>query len=434
MRTIAARASSTIAFLLCVWLLAAAVPARGDTIVGPMIITQDITTDFKAIGSLTTQDTSTPVNGVDVPFLAVPGTNWRFEISHSSPGYLPPGPGDGFKDVRIGIRGINPPDGHVNPPHGGEGANSLPLKRSGPKSVPFGVGQFLSALKRDPHPGAVGGPHSDHYNVRAVVTALPGPPNPGGGLPGPPNILTGPTEVLAAHRPSSIFSFPKYQGLGSSGNPSGSTVSYHAELRRLSFDIGAIDILDSNGGLTGGIAPIYAGDPVLGAVWTVTALEFLGTDPDGRFRFGGGTVALTDPAGNFTFEGTFDEYLIADTTQSQPLSSFGLFNELTITDVVGDASSPFLRDFSDRNMFGVGISDAEWALFRGIDFAFVTSVDLAGVTQGFSQSVFDLPATYTISANGAVPGPSSAVLLGVGTLGLLVYRSRFLGHARGVSR
>ena len=60
--------------------------------------------------------------------------------------------------------------------------------------------------------------HVDSYATWIRCTAVPGAPNPAG-TPGPPNILTGPCEVRAAHRSKKVrFSTPAYLAWGYQGH------------------------------------------------------------------------------------------------------------------------------------------------------------------------------------------------------------------------
>lgn len=208
------------------------------------------------------------------------------------------------------------------------------------------------------------------------------------------------------------------RGFGSSNGLS--RISFDANSGMLSFHIGAIDILDSDGGLSGGIDRAYTNDPVLGGELSATDIEFLGVEPDGRFKFGGGGVTLSDPLGQFSLQGSFSEYFIVDTTDEVILSSFGLLDELFVM-VTAEESGPslFLQDFIATNMFLEGLEKEDVEFFQGVDFAFVTETNLASATNGFRVSA-ELPATFILSAN--IPGPATLPALAIG--GLLVGRRR----------
>jgi hypothetical protein len=66
----------------------------------------------------------------------------------------------------------------------------------------------------------------------------------------------------------------------------------------------------------------------------------------------------------------------------------------------------FLDDFVNQNIFAVGISDDEAVLNQGLGFTFETEQNLVELTNGFSRSVSDIPATYFLSALVGVPEDS----------------------------
>ena len=131
--------------------------------------------------------------------------------------------------------------------------------------------------------------------------------------------------------------------------------------------------------------------------------------------------------------GSFPEFHIGDTTESEISSGVGIFDTTSISYLVderdqlseqfahdfgdreiftvdlSDQEVPFndehyqperlfLDDFVDQNIFAVDISDGEAVLNQGLGFTFETEQNLVEITNGFSRSVFDIPATYFLSA------------------------------------
>jgi hypothetical protein len=379
----------TVLLVLVAW--ASVSPA--DTVDGPMKIVTDNTSDFKAIGSLTSSDENVPPNGIIGPRLAINGVNWEFKIDHDIAdwriGLPPPAADNGAEDATIGILGKHL---HSPPLHGDTDPNELPEEESAAQDIAFGGMALLSpgnitGCWTDDHPNAAGRKHKDQYSVRQKATVLQGPPH----------LITGPTVVVAKHTEKGGASLPYGLTLGSS-QFAGSQVSYDAPSRMLSFFIGTIDILNAGGVLQPGVDAAYQGDTIANTQLTATDLQFQSIDPDGRYRFSGGQVGLVDPEQHLGFQGSYSEYLIDNTSHDDSLTSYGLFDELLITDSGVECPSVFLDDFSEVNIMGESIPREDWLAIQGIDFAFVTQVNLVDATQGFTRTVF-LPATIIICAN-----------------------------------
>jgi len=205
-----------------------------------------------------------------------------------------------------------------------------------------------------------------------------------------------------------------------STSAAGSTVTYDAAAGTLCFNIAMIDTLDGVGGISGEIERRYVGDPAQSSRWIASELQLLGQEPDGGFRFSQGNVELFDLDDTFNVMGSFSEFLIDDTTGSKISSGVGIFDATSISSFVDEfrrepgvnvvdlaesvvdahdrPARLFLDDFVDRNIFAVGVPDDEAALNQGLGFKFETEQNLVDLTNGFSQSVFDIPATYFLSA------------------------------------
>lgn len=413
--------------------------ARADSLTYTPPIIQESPRGIITTGTLTARDTAS--DGFDET-VNVDGVFWDFEISVKVQSWVNPGGLGGAGVTELELSGV-----HVFGPDQGpfifDNPNDpLPPDQTilpGPISIPYGSGQsrLMVIWNRDQHL-TNGLPHYDDYGMiwNPEAVSIIGVPV--------ESRLRGPATVAAYHR-SDLVAVQLFDsnrnirlaGLStecledSSVNSTVSFISTGPEQGFLRFNIGDIAVVDNRGGLSCGIDSKYQDDPILSAQWTVSDLEFLGTTSDGRFRFGGGTVTLTDPNEQFSFTGTFPEYIIDDTSDVNPLSSFALFDNITITDVGNDAENPsiFLQDFANENLLGIGVEESIFDNLLGNDFSFITSTNLATETNGFSQSALNMPITAIIAPNGQpVPEPSS--LLGLGTLAFLGITSTFWGKTK----
>ena len=366
---------------------------------------------FSASGVLTARDGNSDnklggPQGLDK--FKIPGAmgNWDFKIGYTIGEFN----NDGPTMVRAAIEGE-----HIANPHPNELSNTLPEVLTNGSNMNYGKALTLTTgNKADPH---LNGNHKDSYMLTVRnVTAHNQPADSGGDV---HRFLTGGFEITATHPDKEEPKKSKRSHLSLGSSASNSNVSYDADSGMLSFNVGTIDILDANGGLSGGIDSPYAADPAMSALLTVSDLEFQGVDSDGRYRFGDGIVTLTDPQGNFQFTANFDEYLIDDTSDDVFLSSFALLDEFSIVDLadLSDGASRFLQDFVDTNLHGHGLSAAEFENILGIDFAFVTAENLATLTGGFTQSLTNISTATFITAN--VPEPATLMLLALGGLAML---------------
>jgi hypothetical protein len=374
-----------------------------DTVVGPIVVLVDTPMDFKATGSFTSTDNA-PATGLGFPELhvidTIPPFRWQFWIKHTvGLGWDDAGFRQGADNVFTTLRGehIIPPadDAHV-------GVNVLPPISSIAINIDYGAERRMGQTGSQAHDY-----HRDSYGFETVATAVQGPPHQIAGI-------AEKTTIVAAHRGTKTLSDKAVQeGLGALN----SNVSFNAAQGSLSFVVGPIDVADSQGTLSGGVDPQYAGDPVLAGQMVISSLQFQGLAPDGRYRFGGGQVEIIDPAGNFTFLGTFDEFLIGDTSRVTPVDSYA-FLDLGITDLanVSDGASLFLQNFIDRNILGNGVSAADWSRIVGIDLSFTTATSLAVATNGFTESA-SMDGDVFIFSN-RIPEPESLSLLLVAGLTL----------------
>ena len=395
------------------WL--SATPGVGDTVTDPNWIRAE-ESEYQFRGEVKMAIFDTPPVGIDRA-LAVDVQHWRFTTSYSSSGWS----SDAATGVSVALSGV-----HEAAPDPGEMPNNvLPPITAKVRDVPFtligGQPKRIKFMKTGPK---IGHPvlHRDEYSFKSYVSAHF------------IHSLSIHTIIRADHTGSSV-KFPRRKpikslrrsktikipdfdfGLPSPPKTKVNFISTGPGAGYLSFDLGQIDVLDSNGGLSDSVEPAYAADPLLGGVMTISDIPMIGTIPGGGCRFGAGTVNITDPAGNFTFDAAFDEYVIFDTSLVNPIDSYALLTDVSITDVgdVADGASPFLEDFFDETVTGAELDAAEREMILGVDLGFITSVNLATLTNGFTQTAMDVPTTIVITSNG-VPLPS-VLFSGVALLG-----------------
>jgi len=408
------RRVATFVALCC---LAGSVRAQ-DNAAGPVIVQEDTHLDFAASGTLTVSDVDNPPNGVN-KWLNLDGEKWKLSIGYKtgSPPYKKTKKKPltwWVQDVQLQLRGqlvaagaaMRAGPGHAEPhPRHREDPNDLVALFSKANSIKFGSLLRRSIKKRK----VKHGDHYDHYQARGWPVALPGPGATQIRPPGPTNLLAGAVEVRAAHREENAYSFPILLAMHA-GPDGGSTVCFDAETGVLSFTIGAIDGLGWFDGLPGMIDGDFRTDLILDAVWTASSVTIdregvsrtedrEDTDGPKTYSFSGGEVTLRDPFRTFSFEASFEKFVITNTASWDPLMSFGELSSIDISQENGKLTSEFLESFVDVNLFAHGVPEAEWAHWQGVDFALVTEIDLVKATSGFKHSVCDLPVTYLITAN-----------------------------------
>ncbi len=346
---------------------------------------------------------------------------WTFSVWAESRSWQP-GQTNG---TRLGLRG-----NHWIPPHN-EGPNKLPPVFTNAANIPcYRDGKGNECRRPTDSPANITGwgwvehPDADpptfkHYDVYGIV---------GNGMtyknelgtPAYARTLDGTVEVTARHQGTNAGLLSSRQvgtsavsrGRGPNplglGDPPASAVRFDADTGTLSFRAGTIDVLDQQGGLSGGIDPRYAGDPVLGATLQISDITLEGQDEIGRFLFSGGTVSLTDPNGEFGLTAEFPGYAIGDTSKSVLLDSFGLLFDGGTFDSL-ETHSLWLQDFVDDHVSQQGGLRGPEDEFRFIDLAFITDTNLADLTGGFTQSTGWVPADIYLGGNG-IPEPATALL------------------------
>lgn len=388
-------------------------PATADTVAGSTITSVSDTPDkFAASGRLFSADTAiaaVPANPPDPPVAAQPENNgldtdgfnvaatppgsWNFKIKHKTAG---PWQAAGAVGLQLCIEG-----NHVTGPHQGPAGSpddadpqALPEYCSKARNQRFGVAaarKTRTAYRRDKHLLEGGGNHIDHYGVMAVVAASPVATG---------NQVEGVYQVGGNHstlktRPSDLYGY----AIGS-GPDAGSTVAYDSKTQTLTFSIGDIDILDDAGGNNRQIDGSYYGDPVIEGTLTLGDLQLLGQTEDGFYRFGPGTVLLTDPNGNFELEGNFSEYLVDETVGGEIVTSYALLDTMSVENLTEESEgySLFMDNFAGMTVLRRGIPGPISSRMAGIDVTFLTPTDLVEETAGFTESA-ELPMTIIIALN-----------------------------------
>lgn len=408
--------SSSYMVLLTVLGMGAVVPVL-DTVTGSVTAVSDTEPKFTATGTLSYRDTDED-NNIDGPPFDLGGGHWKFHLQHLVKDWRIGGTARGADDFQLLIHGTHLHGPHTGPPDTTErdiDPNLLPDKTSPKTDIRFGRSRSVVAGGRSAHKTTREN-HSDHYWVRSAIMASPDPDGDA------KHLTAGAFELRAWHNKKNHTQKPRWHTMAST-SAAGSTVTYDAAAGTLCFNIAMIDTLDDVGGISGEIDPRYIGDPVHSSHWIASELQLLGQEPDGGFRFSQGNVELFDPDDTFNVMGSFSEFLIDDTTGSEISSGIGIFDATSISSfvdefrgdpgvhvaVVEDLAEPvvnardqptrfFIDDFVDRNIFAVGVPDDAAALNQGLGFKFKTEQNLVDLTNGFSQSVFDIPATYFLSA------------------------------------
>ncbi|MCH7701538.1 MAG: hypothetical protein IID37_07605 [Planctomycetes bacterium] len=366
--------------------------AAADTLDSPdMFPDGDTTEKFVTLGTLTATDESAPPDGISDAAFTVPGTvNWTFtwKVNVASWDIADPadpddgGANDGAVDFEVFLEGehITPPPAHNHTPP----ENDLPQISSKRGKLFFNKQATFARNKAVNH-----GDHVDKYWFRYRPTASVTNNTPA---------LAGLAKVRAQHSKTGKKLFGSTALKIGSGDSVG--LSYDADSLVLSLSLGPIDGLDNEGGQSGGIDPEYVDDPILAGEVSVTALEFLGQDDDGRYLFGGGEIEIIDPAEQFVFRASFSEYVLDPTALPEEPTGLAWVESLGISDIPDDQDAPsqFLRDYVERAMFGEDMPTERSKRLLGTILSVETILDLVVLTEGFTQSAFDIPATVQIGA------------------------------------
>lgn len=375
--------------------------SRPDTTRAFFVVVTDTPEQFLANGTWSSVDRTDPPNGFSEPLpnYTIPNTvNWTFKIGKTiinwKIGQPPPLHDNGGHGVVAYLEGF-----HMHGPHPTVDVDPDTLPRISStgdpnRDIPFERRKptILTAQGAKQHPTTSSEKHWDHYGLRQEATAIEGKVDKG------PDKVVGPTVVTAKHtkkeKESSLFG-----STTGSSSASGGRVSYDAPTGRLTIHFGTLNIFNRTGSIVPGIAPAYAGDPILNGTIADVSLQYLGPTGDGGYRFGGAADSLSDPEGQTGIRGSFSEYLIYNTSRTGIIDSYAIFESLTTADVGGSCASTFLGDFVQDNVTGETLPQPLWLQLQGTCLTFRTPSNLALITAGFTASASNVPATVVIAAS-----------------------------------
>jgi hypothetical protein len=315
----------------------------------------------------------------------------------------PPPQWSGARGIQGAIQGF-----HLEGPHvEDQDPNNLPTVYTNAANIIFNRAARLTAAHRVDHPAGENN-HKDEYALCSFVTPVQGPPH---------SIQTD-SRVQARHYshvsdPPPMEWYLDWETVGSSSTPGGANSSYDHTTGELILTAGPIDVLNRTGETEAGIDPIYAGDPILFSMMTVTPLVYLGPSEDGGFLFGDGWVEILAPDEKHSVAGWFPEMTIYPGPIRALLTSVAILDDFWITDVGEETeqASLFLENLAHVNVFGEGLSDSVWTSGQGNVLSIDPIVDLVEATQGFTQSVVGIPTAIVLSAARADP-PVTAIAEG----------------------
>ena len=326
----------------------------------------------------------------------LPTTNWYFTLRLAVKRWEEPGFNKGARGLTISIEGVHKRGPHQVDPTKDNPNNVLPKVTSAKVNIDFGASGSLVAQHESWRHWAGPEKHYDRYAFVMWPKVFKGDP-----FNNKPHRIGGTGKVLAVHSGHSRPQFPEGEDITISLRPEDeTTVTYDADTAQLTFNLGPIVGLDREGGDTGGSDLEYTDDPILAGEVSVTALEFLGQDDDGRYLFGGGEIEIIDPAEQFVFRASFSEYVLDPTALPEEPTGLAWVESLGISDIPDDQDAPsqFLRDYVERAMFGEDMPTERSKRLLGTILSVETILDLVVLTEGFTQSAFDIPATVQIGA------------------------------------
>lgn len=412
-RRAAANVSSNIkalASIVVVFLAVATAPSvelQAAVVNGPMATTTDAPLRYDATGVLFTSEawTDNSPPAVEGPWYEIPamvpapadglGAYWKFSVRHSAMQFKS---GQATK-ARLWLKGE-----HIRVPAPGhnEGLNVLALIGTEAKDL-----STNGTLTTSVWGGQVHFPHHDFYGVVGTKMKYE--------VLGATATLGGKTDVLARHNesvPSEFKNWSKteagFASVSAASKPFGSLISYDAATNMLSFQPGRVDVLDMQGGFSGGVDPQFAADGLLGANLSISPLRLLGVESDGRYRFSGGSVHVGSPSGAVSLNASFDEYLVGDTSRQDSIDSFGaLVRGQASESLEGEVPLTFLDAFNNshvlqRSLDPTNVEDR----IMSLTFATAPGLNLAQLTNGFTQSALFIPADIIIGGMSHVSTPS----------------------------
>lgn len=370
---------------------------RAAVVNGPMTTTNDTPLSYDATGTLFTSEAWTdnsppPVEGpwYEIPAM-VPGPAdgggpfWKFSVRHSATQFK----GNQATKARLWLMGEHI---RVPAPNHNEGKNVLALIGTEGKDLSTNGSLTVSVWG-----GQVHFPHHDYYGVVGTKMKYE--------VIGATATLGGKTDVLARHSENLPKEFKNWKtteagfaSVSAASQPFGSTVSFDAATGMLLFNPGTVDVLDLQGGLSGGVDPQFAADGLLGANLSISPLQLLGVESDGRYRFSGGTVHVGSPSGSVSLDASFDEYLVGNTSRANSVDSFAALTSGQASESLeGEMPPTFLEAFNDAHVLQRGL-DPTTLEDRIMSLTFLTApgLNLAQLTSGFTQSAMFVPADIVI--------------------------------------
>ncbi len=367
---------------------------------GLMVTTTDLPLKYDATGPVNTSNawSNNPPADVDGPWYGVPalappaagGANWSFSVRHTAQ----------FKSNQAVNAQLHVAGTHIQvpiPKHF-EGPNALAEIATEGINIPVNRSANVSTWGGQEHLGQ-SPPHSDYYGVVGTKMKYT--------VVGATGTLGGRVDVIGRHSESTPKEFQNWRidstlaSASSMFNPLGSTVSFDALTNMLTFQPGRIDLLDQQGGMSHGVDPQFASDQLLGAFLNVSPLTLEGVESDGRFRFSGGMVNVSGLSNDISLHAAFDEYLVGDTSLQAQVDSFGLLNHGATRELPNSETPTFLEAFAHDNVLqqsptGGNFSDHAMAL----SILTAPGLNLAQLTNGFTQSAWNVPADIMIGGIG----------------------------------
>ncbi len=285
---------------------------------------------------------------------------------------------------------------HWDPPHG-EGWNALPeVANARGVDIPFLTSFTLPTRKISASGVQNHGDHMDWYRATMHAHAVLNPE------PDVTAMVSGPFTVEAGHLDAHVSS----EGLGRDHATLGATprtgtmAAYDPAARTLTLRLGAIDVLDQDGGRTGAVAPEFADDPLVGALPDAIELEYGGVDPTtGAHVFRGGTlfVAGVDNA-EVAVGGQLGTLTMRTTLAGALLDNAAAFTSLWVADTLhpDERSSPWADRFVEGGWFGEGLSPEQLAQRVTPVLTILTDINLVDATGGFERRA-EVPATVLVT-------------------------------------
>jgi hypothetical protein len=285
---------------------------------------------------------------------------------------------------------------HSDPPHG-EGWNDLPqVANARGVNIPFLT--FFSYPTRKISVSGVDdhGDHLDWYRATMDAHAVRNPE------PDVFALVGGPFTVETGHLDANVSNEGldrDHATLGATPR-TGTMASYDPSTSTLTLRLGAIDVLDQDGGRTGAVAPEFADDPLVGARPDAIVLDYGGIDPGtGAHVFRGGTffVAGVDHA-EVAIGGQLGTLTMRSTLAGESLGNAAAFTSLSVADTLhpDERDSPWADRFVQGGWFGEELSPEQLAQRVTPVLTILTDLDLVDATGGFERRA-EVPATVLVT-------------------------------------